>query len=316
MTGLESMGVGMRMGWMIAAAAAAMMAAGLGWAWWWMARRPFAVWAWAGRRALAKAGLRRVRVPSPVGAQTAWIGGSGPVLAFLHGVGHQAATWSRVAPALVDRFTVILPDLPGHGGSAPAQGPIEAEAIVAGLEAVLAGLARGRKITLVGNSLGGWMAMVLAHRHPDRFDRVVLVNGGALRNDGNQVNLLPANREEARAAFAGTRDPSAPPVPTALLDDLVRLAKVGPVPRFLATAATMEASMLTPEQVGELRLPVRLIWGVSDRLMNLDYARRLAELLPDAGLATLDRCGHVPQQEAPERFLEALLAALPPAGPE
>ena len=306
----------MHLGWMIAAGAAAAVMGSLGWAGWWVARRPFAVWAWAGRRTLARAGMRRVRVPSPVGLQTAWIGGSGPVLVFLHGVGHQAATWSRVAPALLDRYTVILPDLPGHGGSAPAEGPIEAEALVAGLEAVLSGLAPGRKVTLIGNSLGGWMAMVLAHRHPDGFDRAVMVNGGALRNDDNKVNLLPRNREEARAAFAGTRDPSAPPVPAALLDDLVRLAKVGPGPRFLATAGTMEASMLTPEQLGELRLPVRLIWGVSDQLMNLDYARRLAGLLTDAELVTLDRCGHVPQQEAADRLLQALLAVLPPPAAE
>ena len=305
----------MQLGWMIAAGIAALGLAGLGWGGWLVRRRPFALWAWAGRRTLAKAGMRRILVASPVGPQSAWIGGSGPVLALLHGVGHQAATWSRVAPALLGRFTVILPDLAGHGGSAPATGPIDASAIVVGLEAVLAELAQGRKITLGGNSLGGWMAMVLAHRHPGWFDRVVPVNGGALRND-NRVNLLPANREEARAAFAATRDPSAPPVPTALLDDLVRLAKVGPVPRFLATAATMEAWMLTPEQLGELRLPVRLIWGVSDQLMSLDYARRLAGLLPDAGLATLDRCGHVPQQEAPDRFLQTLLAALPPAAAE
>ena len=101
----------MQLGWMIAAGIAALGLAGLGWGGWLVRRRPFALWAWAGRRTLAKAGMRRILVASPVGPQSAWIGGSGPVLALLHGVGHQAATWSRVAPALLGRFTVILPDL-------------------------------------------------------------------------------------------------------------------------------------------------------------------------------------------------------------
>jgi pimeloyl-ACP methyl ester carboxylesterase len=59
-----------------------------------------------------------------------------------------------------------------------------------------------------------------------------------------------------------------------------------------------------------MKVPVRLVWGVSDQLMTLDYARRMAEFLPDAELIPVEGCGHVPQQEAPERFLAALGKAL------
>ena len=187
------------------------MAAALagGWLLW---RRPLAVLAWGGRQALKRCGLRRTSVPSPAGPQNVFVGGSGPVLVLLHGAGDQAATWARVAPALVSRYTLVIPDLAGHGASAPAEGPIEMSAICCGLEAVLAGLAPGGPVTLVGNSLGAWAAMIMAQRHPSQVARVVAVNGGPLRGAGT-VNLLPRNRQEARDTLARTRAPESRELP-------------------------------------------------------------------------------------------------------
>ena len=267
---------------------------------------PLDLWAMGTRQALIQAGMRRVEVATAAGPQCAFIGGGGPELVLLHGAGDQAGTWAMVAPDLLKRHALLIPDLAGHGDSAPKTGPIETSAIVAGLEAVLASRSSGHPVTIAGNSLGAWMAMVLADRNPDWFARVVAVNGGPLTQPDSPVNLLPANREEARETVAATRDAAAPPLPDLVLDDLVRLAKEGPLARFASTASSMAAWTLEEARLRDFAVPVRLIWGTSDRLMPLAYADRLLAALPDARLVTLDRCGHVPQQEAPARFLAAL----------
>jgi len=68
----------------------------------------------------------------------------------------------------------------------------------------------------------------------------------------------------------------------------------------------MEDWVLSEAQLRSLHMPVRLIWGVSDGLMPMDYAQRMVAVLPDVQLVPIERCGHVPQQEAPERFMAAL----------
>ena len=184
-----------------------------------------------------------------------------------------------------------------------------------GLEAVIASLAQGRPVTLIGNSLGGWMAMVLATRHPEWVERIIAVNGGPLAGTDDSVRMLPATREEARATMARLRDASSPAIPDHVLDDLVRRSRSGPFTRFVATSPATGEWVLTEAQLGTIRIPVRLIWGLSDGFMPLAYAERMRAALPDVELITLERCGHVPQQEAPERFLAALRQALDEASP-
>lgn len=282
---------------------------------WLMLRRPLELWDWGTRRALARTGLEKRVIPSPAGPQTVFVGGSGPALVFLHGAGHQAGTWLQSARALRDRYTLVIPDLAGHGESAPVTGPIQAVDIVNGLEAVIASLAQGRPVTLIGNSLGGWMAMVLATRHPEWVERIIAVNGGPLAGTDDSVRMLPATREEARATMARLRDASSPAIPDHVLDDLVRRSRSGPFTRFVATSPATGEWVLTEAQLGTIRIPVRLIWGLSDGFMPLAYAERMRAALPDVELITLERCGHVPQQEAPERFLAALRQALDEASP-
>lgn len=277
---------------------------------WLFAKRPLAVAIWATRRSLLSSGLKKVSVEAPIGPQTVFVGGSGPVLLLLHGAGDHAGTWARVVPALIKRYTLVLPDLAGHGESAPVTGPIQTSEIVSGLEAVIASQVAGRPMTLVGNSLGAWMAMVLASRHAATVVRVVAVNGGALKGLNEEVSLLPRTRQEARETMNRLRDPGSPAIPDYILDDLLRRTSSGALARFAATEATMEGWLLDAGQLGLLKMPVRLVWGVSDDLMPLDYAQRMLAALPDGELIPIERCGHIPQQEAPERFKAALLQAL------
>jgi len=304
----------MSLGWIVGALLlGAFLIAVLGFGWL-MVKRPLELWDWGTRRALLRAGLRKVVIPSPAGPQIAFVGGTGPLLVFLHGAGHQAGTWLQSVRALAARYTLVIPDLAGHGESAPATGPIQAADIVGGLEAVISSQAQGRPVTLIGNSLGAWMAMVLATRHPAWVARIIAVNGGPLTGSNSDVRMLPTTREEARATMAQLRDASSPAIPDHVLDDLVRRSRTGPFARFVASAASMGDWVLTEAQVGTIQAPVRLVWGESDRFMPRTYAERMLAVLPDAQLIALDRCGHVPQQEAPERFLAALEQALHDAG--
>ena len=300
----------MTKGWIMGFLVLAIFVAGCLVVGWLLVKRPLEVWAWGTRRSLVRAGLKKVIVQSPVGSQTAFVGGSGPVLVLLHGVTHQAGVWARVVPFLVDRYTLVIPDLAGHGESAPRTGPIQTSEIFGGLEAVIDRQAQGQPVTLVGNSLGAWMAMVLAHRHPDWVDRVVAVNGGALSGWNVRVNLVPKTREETRETMAQLMDASSPAVPNNVLDDMARRSRSSPMARMLAAAANMEAWILTEDQLRTLKMPVRLVWGVSDGLFPLDYAKRMVAVLPDVELIPIERCGHVPQQEAPDRFKAALGQAL------
>jgi pimeloyl-ACP methyl ester carboxylesterase len=280
------------------------------WVGWMVRYRPLTLFAWQTRAALRMAGLRKVSVASPAGEQSAFVGGRGPMVVLLHGAGDNAGTWFKVAPELVGSHRLIVPDLAGHGDSAPRNGPIDITDVLAGVEAVLDAVAPREKVVLVGNSLGAWVATLVAQRHPERVTMVVCVDGGPLPGGNAHARILPATRDEARKSVAQTRDPGSSPIPGFVLDDIVRQARVGPLARFAATAATMNRFVLDETQLRALPVPIRLIWGASDRLMPLDYARRMQAALPDAHLVTLERCGHVPQIECPEAFVAALRKAL------
>ena len=269
---------------------------------------PLARIAAAARASLTAAGLERVEVEAAGRRLVLWRGGAGPDLVLLHGTGHQAGNWAAVAPGLASDYTVHVLDLPGHGDSEPAEGPLPMAEVVAGVEAYL--LSLDRPAILVGNSLGAWLATLEAHRHPDRVARAVLVNGGALLNvPAAGLTLTPADREEARRVMAALRDPASPPLPDDVLDDIVERARTGPTRRMLQDLPGLIAHLLDG-RLGEVEVPVDLLWGASDRLMPLDYARRMVAELPRARLRVLERCGHIPATECPERFLAALREVL------
>jgi pimeloyl-ACP methyl ester carboxylesterase len=267
-------------------------------------------------RAIEKTGFVAFQSTPPEGGE--WVGyqaGNGPVLVFLHGAGDHAGAWSEVAPAFKDRYRVILLDLPGHGRSAPKDGPLPLGTILEGVTFLLdKHVARDSGIILVGHSLGAWVTMLYAREHPERVERIIAINGGPLR--GHQdVSLLPRDREEARKLMALLRDPGSPPVPGFVLDGVVRYSRNGPIGRLAATAADMERYLLDGK-LGEFRTPVDLVWGESDQLLDLDYARRMEVQLPAARLTTLARCGHVPVRECPAGLTAALSRVLgepPPA---
>lgn len=271
-------------------------------------KRPLATLAWLGRRRLVSSGFEKHVQASAVGPQCVFSGGGGAPVVLVHGAGDQAGGWSKVAPRLAKSFSVVVPDLAGHGASAPASGPIPFTALLLGLDGAMKTLPEG-KVTLVGNSLGAWVATVWAKEHPDRVDHLVLVNGGPLLGDRPDLTLQPKTRAEADRTLAAIRDPSSPMIPDFVVDDIIRVASTGPLARLAADPKGLTAHLLDGK-LADFTIPVDLLWGVSDRLVSVDYAKRLAAQLPAARITTIEKCGHAPQNECPDRFVEALLKVL------
>ncbi len=113
-------------------------------------------------------------------------GGSGPVVVLIHGMAGSSETWEPVLPELTRDYTVIAPDLPGHGDSDKPRGDYSLGAHAGAIKDLLIALGHERA-TIVGQSFGGGVAMQLAYQHPERCERLVLVSSGGL---GQDVALL------------------------------------------------------------------------------------------------------------------------------
>src|SRR3954469_17265633 len=112
--------------------------------------------------------------------------GSGPVLLLVHGITSKGETWRRVMPRLAERFTVVAPDLLGHGESAKPRGDYSLGAYASGIRDILLALGHERA-TFVGHSLGGGVTLQLSYQFPELCERLVLVDSGGLGREGNPL---------------------------------------------------------------------------------------------------------------------------------
>jgi pimeloyl-ACP methyl ester carboxylesterase len=277
-------------------------------------RFPLRVAALVERRGLRQAGFEHIELRAPTGALSVWEKGKGEPLILLHGLGDQAGTWSQIVRELPASYQVLILDFPGHSDSDPALGTLTVGMMLDALDTLIQARCAGRPAILVGNSMGAWVSMVYGHRHPERVARIVAVNGGAARHSSQEYSLTPGNRQEARRLISALRDPRSPAVQDFVLDALVREAHSGPIARLLASGADLEKYVLDGK-LGELKVPVDLLWGGADKFFPLTYAGRLECEIPAARLTILEHCGHIPQRECPSLFaseLVKLLAAPPP----
>jgi pimeloyl-ACP methyl ester carboxylesterase len=158
--------------------------------------------------------------------------------------------------------------------------------------------------------MGAWIVLLTALRRPELVSRVVAVNGGPLRGETRDLDLLPKDREAARRLTAALRDPGSPPTPDAVLDDLVRRVASSQATRMLAEQEDLESHLLTDDRLAEIGTPVDLLWGESDRYLGRVYPERLLAGLPTVRRTWIARCGHVPQVECPQSFGEKLKEVL------
>jgi pimeloyl-ACP methyl ester carboxylesterase len=258
------------------------------------------------RVALESAGLRAETVAGAAGPLRVFVGGRGPTVVLVHGTGVHAGDWYRVVPALAARYRLLVPDLPGHGESAAAEGPIAVADLAAALGAVIEAKGGGGRVTLVGNSLGGWVSLLYAAGHPERVERVVGISSSGIFAR-LAVPLRPQDREEARKLALAIRSAWAPAATDAELDAMVAGIAAGPAARLLAG---LRAEDFLEGKATAIGVPVDLVWGEEDGVLPPDYGRRLAALLPDARFHPLPRCGHMPQVWCPESLLPLLFELL------
>ena len=235
-----------------------------------------------------------------------WTGGGSKeskTLVLLHGVNDQAGTWAAVVPELKKDFRIIVPDLAGHGESEPKTGPIMFDNMVARIDSILAKEGAG-KVTIAGNSMGGWVAMLYAFDHADKVERLVLEDSSGMAWDLSGVPLAPKNREEADKMMKAVHGPETK-TPDAVLDAL--LARKNPPMARIGLQDVM--IHLVDARLKELKMPVTILWGRDDGILSLDYAKALTDKIPGATLQIIDGAAHIPHRQQPARFVKCLKAS-------
>lgn len=250
--------------------------------------------------------------------------GTGPHVLLLHGIPTNSELWRDVVPRLAHRARAIAPDLLGYGRSdAPGGLPLGVEAQTEYVLELLDSLGVER-VTVVGHDIGGAVAQILATRHPDRVERLALVNSvcydnwpipemKALQAAAGVVEHLPA-RLTTKGVELGLRrgfvhqdraesflDAFLEPFSTAEgLDVFVEHA------RALHCRPTEEAAPRFPS----IAVPTAIIWGRQDPFFEVKWAERLAADIPTAELTLVDEASHFAPADAPEPVAEALLRLL------
>jgi pimeloyl-ACP methyl ester carboxylesterase len=252
--------------------------------------------------------------------------GSGPVLLLIHGMAGNFENWKAVIEPLAWHHTVIAPDLPGHGSSAPGAGDYSIGALAAGLRDLLVGLGHERA-TLVGHSLGGGIAMQFSYQFPEMTERLVLVSSGGLGSEVSPVlraaalpgaNLFIA-ATAARASAVGAALARGLAViglrPNADVAEVARgYASLADPDRRAAFLATVRSVIGTGGQrvhAGDRLylaegMPVLIIWGERDPMIPVHHGENAHGAIPGSRLEIFDGVGHLPQLEAPERFIAVL----------
>ena len=228
-------------------------------------------------------------------------GGEGPALLLLHGWGATKELMAPVAQRLPG-YRVIVPDLPGFGGTAPppaAWGPDEYAAWVL---ALLDRLGVGRA-HVVGHSNGGRVAVALAAAHPERIGRLVLTDSAGIRpRHGLRHHWRVRTFKLLRWAAARTWLPGP-----------LRSVAAGRAERrgsddYRAASGTVRASMVRlvnadmRPALARLTTSTLLIWGERDRETPPEDGRTMERLIPDAGLVIFEGSGHFAYAEQPDRF--------------
>lgn len=273
------------------------------------------------RSALASAGMERREVAGCV----YWVGGAAatgkdgggiagatqrqrPTIIFLHGVNDQAGTFAAIVPTLVKSYRVIIPDLPGHGESEPREGPIAMSVILERVNTIIEH-EDARCFILVGNSFGGWLAILYALAHPDRVEHLVLEDGGGLARPP-VVPLVATDRETAMLILRAVHGPNYVPADWAI-DALFARAKDSPLLRL-----TGIFDYFIDARLGEVKVPTTILWGEFDGVVPLSYVETLQDGIRNAKLKVIKGAGHIPHAQQPERFLTCLTEISSPSARE
>ena len=235
------------------------------------------------------------------------IAGSGPAILLIHGIGDNSTTWNAIQAKLAQRFTVIAPDLLGHGRSDKPRADYSVAAYANGMRDLLSVLEIER-VTVVGHSLGGGVAMQFAYQFPHLVERLILIGAGGVTKDVN-VALRLASLPMGSEALALLRLPLVLPAlrtagkilgntlgTTGLGNDLTQVLRIlDDLPEPTASSAFTRTLRAVVDWRGQIvtmldrcyltqAIPVLIVWGTRDVVVpvqpRMDGARGDARLAP------------------------------------
>ena len=225
--------------------------------------------------------------------------GRGPILLLLHGLFGALSNWEQVVREFSTTHRVIIPLLPVYDMPLTQAG---VPGLVAYVESFVQALALPGRFAVLGNSLGGHIALVYALKNPARVGSLVLTGssglfedsmGGSFPKRGNYAYV------EERVGYT-FYDPSI--ATKELIDEVFNVTNSNPkCLRIIAIARSAQRHNLSKE-LAKIDVPVLLVWGLNDTITPPPVAHEFLRLLPHAELRFLDHCGHAPMMERPAEF--------------
>ncbi len=225
---------------------------------------------------------------------------------LLHGLGSTALSWAPILRTLRRDCQIIAPELSALGGSLMPGDNLTVSRAAAIVPELIGRLCGDRPVTLVGISLGGWIAVRSALAAPGLVDRLVLIDaGGYADQDWLEVERVMRVRSLADVGRLQAALFAAPPW-------WVRLAKGAFHARYTSPSVQTILAQTVPEEgfddrdLARLEQPTAVIWGQHDGVFKVEVGRKMAAALPTSRLYVLPETGHIAHWEAPRAFLAAL----------
>ncbi|MGE5325637.1 MAG: alpha/beta fold hydrolase [Deltaproteobacteria bacterium] len=239
--------------------------------------------------------------------------GKGSTVILLHGMVGASTDWAYVFGPLSTKYRVIALDQIGFGRSARPKIEYRISTFVEYLRDFM----RSQHISraaIVGNSLGGWIAMDFAAQHPELVSCLVLVDPAGLDTPVHHavpVNMNPSSREDVRNLWRTLFYDNKLATDYLVDYEWRRLQRFSDRETIRSvTSALVSGTEYEDQKIGSIQAPTLLIWGRNDALLPLSYGELVHKAIGGSTLTVLDECGHVPQLEKPREFVQALLKFL------
>jgi pimeloyl-ACP methyl ester carboxylesterase len=258
---------------------------------------------WLQRGLIMISGFKLKHFPSKNGKVAYYEGGKGKTVVLIHGFMVDAGNWSSIAPKLIKKYHVIIPDLPGHGDSPWIQ-PISLESIGEAIKDLLLDISEDEPITLVGSSMGGGIAFRFALDHPERVKNLIVINSAGIEWEIKKTMLLPENRAEMEYKLQSIMGPTFK-APNFFLDAMLRQNR--PEIEALFEEAVGNPKYYLDEELKDLKPKAHLLWGIHDCLFPMAFANKLTEIIPNYELITFPKSAHVPHNTEPKAVIEYIL---------